>query len=359
MTKNKLISLSFHSILSATSSTLFQHASPGGECMKTRIITKRQIEKVLTPALAIRTVERAFKAYGLGQVDMPAKSYLCFEKGDLRSMPAYLHGQGFDIAGIKSVTVHPGNARYNLPAVMAVIILTDPKTGFPLAIMDGTYLTGIRTGAAGAVAARYLSRKNARTAGFVGSGVQARTQLACILEVRKLRSIKIWQFGADDPYALEFGQWARKTHKLETMVSPDIDDVTTGVDILFTTTPSRKALVHKVSPGTHINAIGADAQGKQEIAPNILKQAKIVIDDWPQASHSGEINVPLSRRQLTRKNIYAELGDIVAGKLKGRASKEEITLFDSTGLAIQDVSCASVVYQALRDKPGIRQVVLY
>lgn len=327
--------------------------------MKTLIITKKEIEKVLTPALANRTVEKAFRAYGLGQVDMPAKSYLYFEQGDLRSMPAYLHGQGFDIAGIKSVTVHPGNARYNLPAVMAVIILTDPKTGFPLAIMDGTYLTGIRTGASGAVAAKYLSRKNARTAGFVGSGVQARAQLACILEVRKLRSAKIWQLNAEDPYAPAFSQWARKTYNLETILSPDIDEVTTGVDILFTTTPSRKALVHKVSPGTHINAIGADAQGKQEIAPKILKQARIVIDDWAQASHSGEINVPLSRKQLTKKDIDAGLGDIVAGKQEGRASKEEITVFDSTGLAIQDVSCAWEVYRALRDKRGIKQVALY
>jgi alanine dehydrogenase len=326
--------------------------------MKTLIITKRQIEKVLTPALANRTVEKAFRAYGMGQVDMPAKSYLYFEQGDLRAMPAYLHGQGFDIAGIKSVTVHPENARYNLPTVMAVIILTDPKTGFPLAIMDGAYLTGIRTGASGAVAAKYLSRKNVRTAGFVGSGVQARTQLACIMEVRKLRSIKIWQFGADDHFAPAFSRWARKTYKLETLVSPDIDDVTTGVDVLITTTPSRKALVHKVSPGTHINAIGADAQGKQEIAPKILKQAKIVIDDWAQASHSGEINVPLSRKQLTKKDIYAGLGEIVAGMQAGRLAKEEITVFDSTGLAIQDVSCAWVVYQALKDKPGIKQVAL-
>ena len=327
--------------------------------MKTLIVTKNEIEKVLTPSVANKTVEKAFRAYGLGQADMPAKSYLFFEKGDLRSMPAYLHGQGFDIAGIKSVTVHPENARYNLPTVMAVIILTDPKTGFPLAIMDGTYLTSIRTGAAGAVAAKYLSRKNASIAGFVGSGVQARTQLACVREVRKLRTIKIWQLNAQDPYAPVFKKWAEKTYKLETIISPDIDAVTTGVDILITTTPSRKALVQKVSPGTHINAIGADAQGKQEIDPKILKQARIVIDDWAQASHSGEINMPLRRKQITEKDIHAGLGDIVDGTQKGRASDEEITLFDSTGLAIQDVSCAYVVYQLLKDKPGIRKVALY
>jgi alanine dehydrogenase len=307
--------------------------------MKTLIFTKKDIEKVLTPSLANKTVEKAFKAYGLGEADMPAKSYLYFKKGNLRSMPAYIHGQGLDIAGIKSVTVHPGNAIYGLPTVIAVIILADPKNGFPLAIMDGTYLTSIRTGAAGALAVKLLSRKNSRIAGFVGCGTQARTQLACILEVRKLISVKIWQYNAMDEIAPKFKNWVQKTYKLDAIISPVIDEVTTGVDILVTTTPSRRPLVNKVSPGTHINAIGADAAGKEEINPKILKQAKVVIDDWAQAFHSGEINVPVRKRELTKKDIYAGLGDIVAGKVKGRTKAEEITLFDSTGLAIQDVSC--------------------
>jgi alanine dehydrogenase len=327
--------------------------------MKTLIFTRKDVEKVLSPRLAIRTVEKAFKAYGLEDADMPAKSYLYFEKGDLRSMPAYIHGQGLNIAGIKSVTVHPENAIYGLPTVIAVIILADPKNGFPLAILDGTYLTSIRTGAAGALAVKLLSRKDASIAGFVGCGTQARSQLACILEVRKLKAVKIWQFMARDRMAPRFRDWVRNTYKLDAMISPVIDEVTTNVDILVTTTPSRRSLVNKVSPGTHINAIGADAAGKEEINPKILKQAKLVIDDWTQASHSGEINVPVRNRQLTKKDIYAALGDIVAGKQRGRAKDDEITLFDSTGLAIQDVSCAYTVYQALKDKKGIKRIELF
>jgi len=327
--------------------------------MKTMIFTKKDVEKVLTPSVANKTVEKAFKAYGLGQADMPAKSYLYFEKGDLRSMPAYLHGQGLDIAGIKSVNVHPENARYNLPTVMAIIIIVDPENGFPLAILDGTYLTSIRTGAAGALAAKLLSRKNSKTAGFVGCGVQARTQLACILEVRKLKIIRIWQFRPDDETASKFKDWVEKTYGLEAIISSDIDEVTTNVDILVTTTPSRKPLVKNVSPGVHINAIGADAEGKQEINSKIIRHAKLVIDDWAQASHSGEINVPVRRKQITEKDIYAGLGEIAAGKKKGRTSDEEITLFDSTGLAIQDVSCAYTVYKALKDKPGIKQIEFF
>ena len=117
--------------------------------MDTLIITGKDIKKVLTPALANRVVEKAFKAYGTGKADMPPKSYLYFKKGDLRTMPAYIHGQGMDIAGVKSVNVHPENRGLGLPTVMGIIILTDPRNGFPVAVLDGTFLTGIRTGAAG------------------------------------------------------------------------------------------------------------------------------------------------------------------------------------------------------------------
>ena len=327
--------------------------------MKTLILTRQDIEEILTPSAANDIVEKAFRAYGAGLVDMPPKSYLYFPKGDLRSMPAYVHLNNLNAAGVKCVTVHPHNAEQNLPTVMAVVILNDPRTGFPLAVLDGTYLTGIRTGAAGAVAAKYLSREDSHVAGFVGCGAQARWQLACLMNVRSIHKIKIWQFFGDRARAIHFQRWAKATYSLETMLSNRIDDVTLDTDIVVTSTPSRTPLVKRVSPGTHINAIGADAQGKQEIDPGILKKTKIVIDDWAQASHSGEINVPLSRRQISKKDIYAQLGDIVAGKKKARKSAEEITLFDSTGLAIQDISCAWVAYQGLKNRSGITGIKLF
>jgi alanine dehydrogenase len=327
--------------------------------MKTLILTKRDVEKILTPAVANETVEKAFRAYSLGYAKMPPKSYLYFPKGDLRSMPAYISGEGFDIAGVKCVNVHPQNAASHLPAVMAVIILNDPQTGFPLAIMDGTYLTSIRTGAGGAVAAKYLSRKDSQVAGFVGCGAQARSQLSCLLEFRDIRKIKIWQYPKDRECVRSFQQWVRKTCKLEAEIFSRMDDVTMNSDIVITTTPSRSPLVNRVSPGTHINAIGADAPGKQEINPKILQRAKVVVDDWTQASHSGEINVPLRKKHLAKKDIHALLGDIVAGKKRGRTSVNEITLFDATGLAIQDISCADVVYKALKNRRSIKSIKLF
>lgn len=327
--------------------------------MKTLLLTQKDVEKILTPAVANETVENVFRAYSMGKTQMPAKSYLYFPKGDLRSMPAYISGEGFDIAGVKCVNVHPQNAAQHLPTVMAVIILNDPQTGFPLAIMDGTYLTCLRTGAAGAVAAKYLSREDAKVAGIVGCGTQARTQLSCLLEVRDIKKIKIWQLQEDKECAGNFKQWVDTTYNLETIISPDMDFVTMESDIVITSTPSRGPLVNHVSPGTHINAIGADAPMKQEINPEILKRAKVVIDDWTQAAHSGEINVPLSRKQMTKRDVHAQLGDIVTGKKKGRTSDEEITLFDATGLAIQDISCAYVVYKAFKNKRDIKSIKLF
>ncbi len=327
--------------------------------METLIITAKDITRVLTPAVANRIVEKAFKAYGSGKADMPPKSYLYFKNGDLRAMPAYIYGQGLDIAGVKSVNVHSQNRRFNLPTVMGIIVLTDPQNGFPIAVLDGTSLTGIRTGAAGALAVGLLSRRKSRIAGFVGTGSQARAQLACIMEVRKLTFLKVWRRSRKSPSAERFCKWAEETFGLDTGIYDGIDDVTMDTDILVTTTPSRIPLVERVSPGSHINAIGADARGKQEIHEKILKRAKIIIDDWRQASHSGEINVPFKKGQLRKKDIYGELGQIAVNKKDGRTSEEEITLFDSTGLAIQDVSCGYVVYRAVKDNNRIKRVAFF
>lgn len=171
-----------------------------------------------------------------------------------------------------------------------------------------------------------------------------------------IRKIKIWQFPGDKACARAFRQWAKAAYPIEAVISSNIDDVTLNADIVVTSTPSRAALVNRISPGAHINAIGADAPNKQEISPDILQQAKVVIDDWAQASHSGEINVPLKQKLISKKDIYASLGDIVAGKKKGRTSTEEITLFDTTGLAIQDIACAYEVYRALKNKRGIKSI---
>lgn len=320
----------------------------------TAVITQKEIEKVLNIKNVMNAVEKAFKAYGNNEVQLPSKSYLTFKEGDLRSMPCYIKTSSMDIAGIKSVNVHPKNRKYNLPTVMATILLTDPKTGYNIAVLDGTLITALRTGAAGGIAAKYLSKKNSKVAGFVGSGVQSYTQLDALMQVRKLKTVKI--HSRNEKKMKAFCDYAKKKHNLKAIPCQTIQEAVSECDIVTTVTPVNKPIVKKdwIAKGTHINAIGADAAGKQEHETALTKSCKVVIDDWAQASHSGEINMPIKQGKFSRKDVYTELGNIVAGKKKGRLNEKEITMFDSTGLAIQDVSSAFLAYKLIKNKKEVK-----
>lgn len=306
--------------------------------METLILTEEEVEKLITMDEAIDSVEKAFELYALGKAEMPPKVYLEFEKGDLRAMPAHLMGY----AGIKWVNSHPGNPEKGLPTVMALMILNDPETGFPLAVMDATFLTSLRTGAAGGVAAKYLARRDSEVVGFVGCGKQAYYQFEAIrrlFDIKKVRGYDIRE-GA----ATRFVEHCRRAG-----VDAEVAELpkTCSCDILVTTTPSKKPVVKAewVNEGTHINAIGADAAGKQELEVEILLRAKVVVDDVEQAVHGGEINVAISQGYMRPENIHATLGEIVAGIKPGRENDAEITVFDSTGLAIQDIAVGKVVFE--------------
>ncbi len=310
--------------------------------MKTLILTEGDVKRVLTMKETIEVVEKAFELHAKGKTQMPPKVYLTFEKGDLRAMPAYLDGK----AGIKWVNSHPENPKKGLPTVMAVLIYNDPETGFPLAIMDGTHITNFRTGAAGGIASKYLARKNSKVFGFIGCGRQAYTQFLALREVFDIELVKAYDIVKKN--ADKFAKFC-ESFGVSAMVC-SIEDAC-DCDVLTTTTPSRKPVVKSewVKEGTHINAIGADAPGKQELEEEILLKAKIVVDDLDQAMHGGEINVAVSKGKIGKENIYATLGEIVAGMKKGRESEEEITIFDSTGLAIQDIAVADLVFRKARE----------
>ena len=325
--------------------------------METLILTDYEVKKLLSLSEVVEAVESAFKEKGLGQVQMPAKIYLYYKKysGDLRAMPAFLEDLG--ISAVKIVNVHPNNPTKNgLPTVMAVITLIDPSTGAPIAIMGGTTITDMRTGAAGGIAAKYLARKDSKVVGLVGAGAQARTQLMALLQVyRKLEEVRVWSRTEDTKK--KFVTETQQAYKnfIQVIPAASVRKAVEGADIVVTTTPSRKPLVTNdmVSAGMHINCIGADAVGKEELDPNILKRAKIVVDDWAQASHSGEINVPLSHGIITKDDVWAEIGEIVAGLKPGRQREDEITVFTSTGLAVQDAVAAKIAYsKALAAKVG-------
>ncbi len=319
------------------------------------VLTGSQVMQVLDMDLALAAVEEAFRAYGEGRVNMPPKAYLNLEHGDFRAMYGEIFLARDHICGLKWVNVHPGNPAQGLPTVMAKILLNDPDTGLEFADLDGTHITNYRTGAAGGVAAKHLARRDASRLGVIGAGAQARTQVDAILKVRPIKEIVV--FDRHREHSQGLAAEVAAAFGVKTRATTEAAEAVTGMDIVVTTTPSRTPVVRRewVSPGTHINAIGADAAGKQELAPAILTAAKVVVDDWAQASHSGEINVPLARGELTPAQVYGSLGEIVADKKPGREAPEEITMFDSTGLIIQDLALGLAVYRRARER-GLGEV---
>lgn len=318
--------------------------------MRTLFLTRSDVESVLKMEEAIQAVENAFKEKAEGTVQMPGRAWLYFKEygGDLSLLSAYLQKMG--IAGMKVDGYNLNNPKQGLPTITAVVILNDPKTSFPISIMDGASITGMRTGAVGAVAAKYLARKDSKVVCIIGAGVQGRFQLIGLNEVFNIEKAKVYDMyiDASKKYVAEMSK------KLNISIEPcsDARKAVEGSDIIVTVTPSRKPIVMEewVQPGVHINAIGSDEPGKEELDPNILTKAKIVVDDYGEATHRGEINVPLSKGIIKSEDLHAELAEVVTGKKEGRVSNDEITIFDATGLAIEDVAVAWEAYKKAKDK---------
>ncbi|MBI3083728.1 MAG: ornithine cyclodeaminase family protein [Candidatus Omnitrophica bacterium] len=311
----------------------------------TLLLTQREVARLIDLRTAIQIVRESFKAMARGEAVMPPKLYLPLpHRSDFRAMPAFLQRPA--ACGVKWVNVHPHNRVRGLPTVMAVIVINDPSTGFPLAVMDGLFITKLRTAAAAAVAARALATRTSRVLGLVGCGAQADTLVLAHAEIFRLIQVKAWGY-----FPHEAQRFCRRMRRLLPRVAFEpcatIERSVRDVDLLVTVTPSRRPLVKRawLAPGTHISALGADAPGKQELDPRILHGATIVVDDRTQAIHAGELNVPIRRGQLSPRRIHATLGDVLIGRKPGRRSPDELTVFDSTGLAIHDVALG---YEAVR-----------
>lgn len=304
--------------------------------MPTLILNKDDVRGLLSMSEVIKAVEEAFRDWAQGKGNMPPKAYLKVEQGDFRAMPVYLPG----VAGLKWVNVHTANLSLGLQTVMAVWIHNDPETGYPLAVMDATDITAYRTGAAAAIASKYLARQDSHTLGIIGAGRQAYTQIQAHAELFKLHRINMFDLSdtAAEKLAQAFPEYSPRICTLEEAAASDI---------ICTLTPSREPLLKKewIKPGTHINAVGADAEGKEELEPSILKEAVVVVDDIRQASAAGEINVPITRSLFSVSDVYANLGELTTEKKQGRTDAETITIFDSTGVAIEDAAVGKLIYE--------------
>ena len=316
---------------------------------KTLVLSAADVRGVLDMGDALGAVELAFAEHAAGRALMPPKVYLSLDAyaGDFRAMPSFIEAStGTEplpaAAGVKWVNSHPENPkRHGLPVVMGVYVLSDPATALPLAILDATLLTAARTGAAAAVASRHLARPEPKTVGFVGAGVQSRW----MLEAHRSLYGDGFSVVAADLHAGAASELARLSGGRVGSV-----EEASGCDIVCTSTPGKTPVVRRawVKPGTHINAMGADAPGKQELDAAILAEAIVVIDEHHQATHSGEVNVAIARGLYAPERIFGTLGELLLGHKRLERRPDAVTLFDSTGLAVQDVALARVIHAAAR-----------
>jgi ornithine cyclodeaminase/alanine dehydrogenase-like protein (mu-crystallin family) len=289
--------------------------------------------RAVPPEVAVDAVRDAFVAHYRGGWTMPPKVYVTnYPAGDFRAMPALGGGHAL----LKWVTSFPGNPARGLPTVTGLVLVSDASTGELRAVLDAASVTALRTGAAAVLAAEVLGRSDARTAAVVGAGVNGRAAARTFLA--RGRDVSLWDVDA--------GRAAQVAAELGCAVSSSREDAL-GADLLVTVTPGREVLLAEgtLRPGQHVSLMGADGPGKAEVAGPELARARLFCDDWEQASHGGELAHAIEDGLVARDDVTA-IGDVLAGSADGRASDDEITLFDSTGLAIQDLAIALAALEA-------------
>ena len=314
---------------------------------KTLILSRTEMIGLLTPAEYNDCVEQAYRMHGEGRYYMDPKGHIVIDRfpGEWEAMPSYIEEP--HAAACKWVSIRERNReRFNLPTVFSILIYTDPETGFPLAIVDGSYHTVMRTGAAAAVSAKWMARKGSTTLAIVGAGHMAEGVLATCNEIFNWREVRIWSRSQEtlDHFVKE---QQTKYSAFEIKPSTCLEQVVRGADVVVTVTPARGPIVMDawIAPGMHIVPVGADKKGDQELDGAILKRARIFVDDIRQCRTDGEINVPLSDGLISEADIAGEIGEVITGRKPGRASDDEVTVFDSTGIALQDSATVPLEYK--------------
>jgi len=314
-----------------------------------RVLSRKDVRQALPMRQAIEAMKGAFAQLSTGQADVPLRVALNVPRhnGVTLFMPAYLSSD--DQMAVKIVSIFNDNPAKGLPLIHALVVVVDATTGRPAAVMDGTYLTALRTGAASGAATDLLARQDVHTAAIFGAGAQGRTQLEAVCAVRSIR--EVWVYDAvlerAAAYAAEMGQ--RLSLPVEVASTPS--EAAHRADVICTATTSSTPVFDDadVQPGTHINAVGAYTPQIQEIPVETVLRARVVIDHREASlAEAGDLLIPLQQGLMTEEHIYAELGEIAAGRKPGRASPEEITLFKSVGVAVQDVAAAGAVLEAAR-----------
>jgi alanine dehydrogenase len=291
------------------------------------VFSARHVEAAVSPARAVEAVREAFVAYARGEWTMPPKVYVpAYPAGDFRAMPALGAGHAL----LKWVTSFPGNPARGLPTVSGLVLLSDASDGSLHAALDAGAVTALRTGAAAVLAAETLGRPNAETAAVIGAGINGKATAKTFLS--RGRSVMLWD--VDELRARAVAE------ELGAEVASSRQEAL-AADWLVTVTPGHEILLHEGSlqPGQHVSLMGADGPGKAEIAVDELARVRVFCDDWEQASHNGELVHAVEAGKISREDV-TQFGDVLADTAPGRQSPSDITIFDSTGLAIQDLAIA-------------------
>ncbi|MFQ6108985.1 MAG: ornithine cyclodeaminase family protein [Candidatus Aminicenantales bacterium] len=325
---------------------------PWSETMKVRIITGKEVARAVSMAEAIEAVREAFIQLSEGKARVPLRTHIPVDKkGTALFMSAFLRER--ESLGVKIVSVFPLNAEKSLPTIHAVVVVLDAETGQPVALVESSYLTALRTGAASGLATDLLARKEARVAALFGAGVQSRTQLEGICSVRFLE--KIWVYDTDHEKTLTFIE-EMKQHgrpfpvRIIAAISPS--QAVGEADIICTATTSQRPVFEDadLKEGVHINGIGSFTPEMQEIPTATVKRAKVVVDSMEAVlEEAGDLIIPLRNGVFPRDHIHGEIGDVASGKIPARESEQELTFFKSVGVAVQDVAVASLVLQKCVD----------
>ncbi len=317
---------------------------------KTLILGRTDMMGLMTAAEYVACVEQAYRMHGEGRYYMDPKGHIVLDKypGEWEAMPSYIEEP--EAAACKWVSIRERNReKYDLPTVFSILIYTHPETGFPLAICDGSYHTVMRTGAAAAVSAKWLARKDSKRLAIVGAGHMAEGALATCNEIFAWEEVRVWSRSAATLDAFMASQQP-KFPTLTIRPSTDLEAVVRGADVVVTVTPARGPIVKDawIAAGTHIAALGADKGGDQELDPKILQRARIFVDDIRQCRTDGEINVPLAQGLIEESDIAGEIGEVIVGRKPGRLADSDVTVFDSTGIALQDSATVPLEYERAR-----------
>jgi alanine dehydrogenase len=303
-------------------------------------LSGRHVEAAVSPERAVEAVRDAFVAYARGQWTMPPKVYVpAYPAGDFRAMPALGGGHAL----LEWVTSYPGNPARGLPTVMGLVLLSDASNGVLRAVLDAGAVTALRTGAAAVLAAETLGRGDAASAAVIGVGVNGRAAARTFLA--RGRRVQLWD--VDEARARAAAE------ELGADVARSREDAL-AADLLVTVTPGHEIVLGEGSlrPGQHVSLMGADGPGKAEIAVGELARVRVFCDDWEQASHNGDLVHAVEAGKVTRGQVTA-LGAVLAGEADGRQTDDEVTAFDSTGLAIQDLAIALAALERVDELDGV------